>query len=341
MARVRSGVTIGAARQELAAIGAAVSRDYAAAYGGRPWSFEIVPMQDDLVRNIRPALLVLFATVAVVLLIACANVAALLLARGESRRREMAVRTALGASRSRIVRQLLTEGSVLALIGGGAGLALAVSAPAIAAMPALSALPRFAEVSIDWRVLSFTAIVAMATALRVCARAGDRMVDHLRRRSSPRTTRVTTAGRALAGLEIGLASLVLVVALLLARSFAGLLDVDPGFAPSGVVSMRVSLPPKYQGAPELTRFYDSVLDQARRIPGMDAVAAVTHLPLSGALLGSSFVVPAEAGRAEAAGRRGSPRRHARLLPRAEHSARRGARLHRRRHRGRSAGRGHR
>ena len=292
VARVRPGVTIGAARQELAAIGAALSRDYPSAYGGRSWGFEIVRMQDDLVRHIRPALLVLFATVVLVLLIACANVAALLLARGASRRREMAVRAALGASRSRILAQLLTEGAVLALVGGAAGLALAAAAPALSAAPALAALPRFSEVSIDWRVFAFALLMAVATSLVFALAPAVELSALSSRLGGARVTRATGAGRILAGVEIALASLVLVVALLLARSFARVLAADPGFDPAGVVSMRIALPPKYRGAEDVVRFYDTALDQARRIPGIDSVAAVTQLPLSGAMLGSSFTVDA-------------------------------------------------
>ena len=292
VARVRPGVTIGAARQELAAIGAALSRDYPSVYGGRSWGFEIVRMQDDLVRHIRPALLVLFATVVLVLLIACANVAALLLARGASRRREMAVRAALGASRSRILAQLLTEGAVLALVGGAAGLALAAAAPALSAAPALAALPRFSEVSIDWRVFAFALLMAVATSLVFALAPAVELSALSSRLGGARVTRATGAGRILAGVEIALASLVLVVALLLARSFARVLAADPGFDPAGVVSMRIALPPKYRGAEDVVRFYDTALDQARRIPGIDSVAAVTQLPLSGAMLGSSFTVDA-------------------------------------------------
>lgn len=294
-ARIRDGVTLEAARDELAAIGSAVSRDFAAGYGGRKWSFDIVRMQDDAVRGVRPALLVLLGTVSMVLLIASINVAALLLARSGGRRREMAVRAALGASRGRLMRQLLTEGLVIAGFGGVAGLALALATPALAQVPALSSLPRFSELSLDWRVgLSAAGIVmlaallfALAPALELSGKAGPRASDALR--SATRSRSAARVSRWLAGTEVALTSTVLVLALLFARHLTALLEIDPGFTASNVVTARVSLPPKYATAASITQFVDAVEDRLRNAPGVESVAAVTQLPLSGAMLGSAFV----------------------------------------------------
>ena len=293
VARLKDDVTFDAARDEIAAIGSTVARDFASSYGGRQWGFDIVRMQEDAVRGMRPALLVLLGTVSLVLLIASVNVAALLLARADGRRREMAVRGALGASRGRLMRQLLAEGFVLAGIGGIAGLTLAVVTPALARVPALSALPRFSELSIDWRVgvcaagvVVLTAIVfALAPALELsdAARAGEAL------RSAARSRAAARVSRWLAAAEVALTSAVLVLALLFAGHLAALLDAAPGFNPSNVVTARVSLPPKYSNAASITQFVDRMQDRLRSEPGVESVAAVTQLPLSGAMLGSAFI----------------------------------------------------
>ena len=301
IARIRQGVPLGAAREEMAQLGEALSRDYARDYGGRRWSFEVVDMHDDVLRSVRPALEVLIATVLFVLLIACANVAALLLSKSEARRREMAIRAALGASRARVVRQLMTEGLVLASLGGVAGLLIPAAVPRIAAAAALASLPRFDDVSLDWRVCMFAAIVSIGSALLFTlapvagfsGRRALRMQDVLR--TGGRTSPSNRIGRVLAVAEIALATMVLAVALVLSRGFAGLVDRDPGFDPNRVMSARVALPARYQSGPDQARFFEAVLDRVRQIPGVRSAAAVSQLPLSGAMLGSSFVIPPASG----------------------------------------------
>jgi putative ABC transport system permease protein len=295
IARIAPAASIAGARGELRALGDVLTREHANAYRDGTWSFTVVRMQDDVLKGVRPALLVLFATVGLVLLGACANVAALLLARGEGRRREMAVRAALGASRARIVRQLVTEGLALALIGGLAGLAIAATLPGVASLPPLSSLPRFDEIAIDWRVVGFAVAVSLVTALifavapalELSSLKGVRATETLR--ASGRSRRTLRAGRILAALEIALAALVLAVALLMARGFSRLLHVEAGFDTSGLVTMRVALPPKYNAAGAVTRFFDGALERIRALPGVTNAAAVSQLPLSGALLASTFV----------------------------------------------------
>ncbi len=298
VARVRDDIPFATAREEISAVGAALSRDFGSAYGNRAWSFDLVPMKEDLVRGVRPALMVVLATVALVLLIASVNVAALLLARAESRRREMAVRAALGASRGRLTRQLLTEGFVLAGIGGILGSVLALAAPAIARVPQLGMLPRFSDVAIDWRVAGCAALLVCITAVLFAVAPALELSRPPARsstlRSSSGSPPAVRLGRWLAASEVAIASAVLVVALLFAKNLAVLLDVEPGFTSANVFTARVALPPKYGTADAIARFFDEVLNRTRQLPGVDAVAAVTQLPLSGAALGSSFTVDAAA-----------------------------------------------
>jgi putative ABC transport system permease protein len=301
IARIRDGVGLAAVQGELAGLGASLSTDYAREYAGRRWSFDVVDMQSDVLSGVRPALVVLLAVVVFVLLIACANVAALLLSRSEARRHEMAIRAALGASRARVVRQLITEGFVLASLGGACALLIAATVPRIATATALAPLPRFDDISLDWRVGVFAAIVSMVSALlfTVAPAAGligkraARAQDALR--TGGRSVAGHRIGRVLAAAEIALATTVLGVALVLARAFAGIVDGDPGFDPNRVMSARVTLPARYQSGLDQTQFFDAVIDRVRQIPGVRSAAAVSQVPLSGAMLGSAFLIPPGAG----------------------------------------------
>ena len=293
--RLAGGATLADARAQLTAAGVELAAAYPEYRGGR-WSFDAVRMSEDVVRSVRPALLVVFAIVSVVLFIACANVGALLLSRATARHREMAIRAAVGASRSRIARQLLTEGIVLATFGGAVGLAIASTVPFLARLPPLSAIPRFDEVVLDWRVTVFAALASMLTALvfamapvvELSGRQGVRTGQTLR--TACRGQRAIRAGRALAVVQISLSTAVLVIALVLARGFAGVLATDPGFSGEDVVSMRVGLSPRYRTPAEVARFYDQAIERVKQLPGVRNAAAVTQLPLSGAMLGSTFAL---------------------------------------------------
>ena len=282
-------------RGQLVSLGSRLSTTYPE-YASRRISFDAVRMDHDVVRDIRPALLVLFATVALVLLIAASNVAALLLARAVSRQREIAVRAALGASPARIARQLLTEGVVLSLIGGICGLGLSALAPVIARVPPLSSMPRFDQVAVDWRVATFAVVVSalagvlvMLAPLRELAkRKGTLGLEVLRLTGRPQG--VIRASRTLLVAQIAVTASVLVIALTLARGFATLLGGDSGFTSDGVLTMRIALPPKYPTGVEVNRFYDTTIERIQAISGVHSAAAISQLPLSGSMLGSRFTL---------------------------------------------------
>ena len=253
VARVRPDVSMEQVDQQLAALGARLTAEgeYPAA---RPFSFRAVPVRQDVFGSVRPALLVLLGAVAFVLLIACANVANLLLVRGEERQREMAVRVAMGAARGRLVRQVLTESLVLALGGGGAGVLLAVlgTRGLLALDPA--SIPRVQQVSVDGTVLLFALAVAVATGVVFGAAPALQAVRHdpqaaLRdggRGASP-GRRHLAGRRALALGQLALAVVLVIGAGLMVRTFQALRDIEPGFVPDHVLSMRLSLPSSSYG----------------------------------------------------------------------------------------------
>jgi putative ABC transport system permease protein len=249
------------------------------------------PFIDSVVGNVRLPLLVLLGAVAFVLLISCANVANLLLARAATRHREMAIRTALGAGRGRLIRQLLTESLLLSLVGGILGVIFA--AWAVDALVALSpaSLPRVAEVALDGRVLAFTAAVALATGVAfgvVPALSASRpdLNDALKD-----GTRGSSSGRgrlrkALVVAEVALSLVLLVGAGLMVRSFIRLRDVDPGFRPDHALTLSVSLPVADSVVTEadrerFLRFYTLTNQRLARLPGVVAVGGCNIMPLSG------------------------------------------------------------
>jgi putative ABC transport system permease protein len=287
VARLAPGVTMGAARDEVSALLERWAETFPDTHHPDPETHAMVlhPLQGDLVGNARTPLMLLLGTVGFVLLIACANVANLMLARAEGRKREIAVRSSLGAERWRLVRQFLTESVVLAAAGAvlGLGLAWAGLEAVLATNP--NAVPRAAEVGLDGRALLFTAAVAVATGLlfglapALRARAGNLFVALKEGGRSTGGVSTRALRRGLVVAEVALATMLVLGAGLLLRSFASLQSVDPGFEPGGALSFQVSLPAEqYPEAAGVRAFYDRLLAATRALPGVEAAAAVSGLP---------------------------------------------------------------
>jgi putative ABC transport system permease protein len=248
----------------------------------------VIPLQQDLIVDVRGKLILLQCAIGLVLLIACANVANLLLSRAAVRQKEMAVRAALGASRARIVRQLLTESVVLAFVGGALGLAVSWGALAILKLGLPMNTPGWPEISIDWHVFMFVAGIAilagalsgLAPAVTISRLDLAGMMKAAGRRSVG-AAGVRLRGALIAG-EVGLAVLLAVSAGLLLRSLWLLMRVDPGFRPERILTVRVSPNPSVCGSrSECTALYDELLRWARGITGISGVAAINAIPLGG------------------------------------------------------------
>jgi len=292
IARMKKGVTLAQAQEEMNGIAGRLYEQY---YKHTGFEVKVVSLQGDLVKKMRPALLVLLAAVGFVLLIACANVANLLLGRATSREKELAIRAAMGAGRVRLVRQLLTESVLLALLGGIAGVMLAVWG--VQALLALSPadLPRLDQVSIDARVLVFTfAVAALTGILFGLAPAVKASRINLTQTLKEGSRSVAGGGshrlrRLIVVVEIALSLVLLVGAGLLMRSFFRLMRVDPGFDPHNVLTMKVQVPrSKYKDGPAVANFYQQLLEKIRALPGVESAAAISHLPLSGDYWGGTL-----------------------------------------------------
>jgi predicted permease len=296
LARLHGEAHFSQAREELRRFAARGRSQFASSYPGGVWQFTIVPFADDVLKDARMSLRLLLALVGLVLLMACANVANLLLARGETRASELAIRTALGASPARLAGELMAEALVLAACGSALGLGLAGAAPIVLRAVDPGALPRLDDASLDGRVVAFMIAVALLTAGLF---ASVPLLERLRprsvvvfgpTRSGGRTRRSAIAGRLLVLTQTALATTIIVSALLLTLTFNRLQAADLGFSRDHILTARVSLSPPYSGGPAATQFFDAALQAARRVPGVVSAAAVTQLPLSGALLGSTFLV---------------------------------------------------
>ena len=284
--RLAPGMTVAQASSVLNGIAATVGARFPEMYGGRGVS--LVPLHEDLVGDARPALYLLLGLVGFVLVIACANVANLLLARCAERDREVAIRAALGASRLRLASHFLAESLTLAAAGGLAGLLVAAWARDIIVWLVPENLPRADAIGIDWRVLLFTIAVSVGTGLLLGAipaiAASRRGAGHCL--SAPRglagSRQRAAAQSLLIVAEVALSLTLLVGAGLLARSFWQLNGVNPGFQPAGVLTFEVALPhTKYPTGDARVRFQEDVLARVRHIPGVSRVGAATNLPLSG------------------------------------------------------------
>jgi putative ABC transport system permease protein len=292
LARLKPGVTLAQANREMAELATQLEREYPAVNGGKSAQAEI--LQDVMSEGVRQSLWVLFGAVGFILLIACVNVANLLLARAADRRQEIALRLALGAGRWRIVRQLLSESLLLALLGGVFGVVLGrwMLAGLLALAP--GDIPQLSRVSLNGAVLFFTLGVAALTSV-LCgllpawqaARADLRAALKEAGRSSAGAARAVTR-KTLLVVEVGLALALLVGAGLLARSMQRALSVDPGFNPENLLTMRVKLPDDAYPLPRRLAFYEESLARIGALPGVRAVSLTISLPIDGSFWDSVF-----------------------------------------------------
>jgi putative ABC transport system permease protein len=296
IAQLKPGVSVERAQTELSAIAAALATEFPARNAG--WGARVLPLHAQLSGEYRTALLVLSGAVAFVLLIACANVANLLLARGAARQREIAIRSALGAARSRVVRQLLTESFVLALFGGALGLLVAQWGVALLLAISPVDLNTTSTVSLSYPVLLFTATASLLTAI-VCGLApafegsrtevqetlkdGARQVGGGVRHRRLRQTFVVA--------EIALAVVLLVGAGLMLRSFGALQRVNPGYSTNNILTMRLQLPnTKYRDDEQRIRFFREAISRIQEVPGVQSAGAISYLPLTGLGAGTGFTI---------------------------------------------------
>jgi putative ABC transport system permease protein len=292
-ARLKPGVTLLQAHAEMDTIGRRLEQQYPDSNG--KVGVSLLPLRDYVVGDIRPVLLVLMAAVVFVLLIGCANVANLLLARATARAKEITIRRTLGANRWRLLRQLLTESVLLALLGGVLGLLLA--AWAVPALLALSPpeIRQFQQIGINREVLTFSFVASL-----ICGIVFGLMPAMQASRSNSGQTlkegeRGSTANRgrtrsALVIVEVGLSLVLLVGAGLLVKSFARLMQVDPGFDPNHVLTFNIGLPTSADGPRQLA-FYQQVMQRLQALPGVQVAGAVSRLPLAGGNSSRSFNTP--------------------------------------------------
>ena len=282
--RLRAGQALEPTARRLEALAARLAAEYPES--NRGWGVIVTPLHESLVRGLRPTLLLLLGAVGFVLLIASANVAGMMLARGAARRRELAIRAALGAGRWQLVRQLLTETAALTFLGGVLGIGLAAwGVDALLSQAPENLRPTDAAV-LDGTVLAFTFGVAALTSLvfgllpavQAARRGGEASLQESGRLTGgvdrQRTRRLLVAA------EVALALLLLVGAGLMVQSFRRLLAVDPGFRTSSVVSARLSVPRTGRDTAAVIDFYRELVDRAGALPGVSAAAAVSYLPLT-------------------------------------------------------------
>lgn len=293
--RLKPGVDSARAAREISSIAVAIGQAHRAGFGDRV--MELTSLRDAVVGPVKKPLMVLLGAVGLVLLIACANVANLLLARASSRRREVAIRTALGGERPRIVRQLLTESIVLALAGGLAGIVVAFVGLRALLVLAASALPRADAVGLDAGVLLVTAIASIGTGLAFgivpAIRATRTDLRQDLSDAAGRTTGSRQQHRLLDGLvaaEVALSLVLLVGAGLLMRGFVNLIGVDPGLDPKNLLTFQVSSPATGADSLRYRQFFGPVLDRIRTTPGVRSAAMIHMLPIQACCMSGKFTI---------------------------------------------------
>ncbi|MFL6281049.1 MAG: ABC transporter permease [Vicinamibacterales bacterium] len=288
IARLNEGVTLEQARTEMNAISAQLESEFPES--NKNVRVLVTQAQDQLVQNIRPAILLLTGAVILVLLIACANVANLLLARAVDRQKEIAVRIALGAGRLRIVRQMIVESVVLSCVGGAAGLLVTAWVISFLTTGAVAALPRMHNVAIEWRVILFAFALAVVTGIIFglvpavhATRMPIRASLNEESRGGSGSARQRKLHSSLVVVEIGLALVLLIGAGLLLRSFAQLTRVSPGFNPSNLLIVNLPLSPEeYDDDVSRTSVVEQIVSRVRALPGVESAAITTMLPMAGA-----------------------------------------------------------
>ncbi len=291
-ARLKDDVSLEQARTELESIGLGLRQEYPGFSADE--GYNIVSLREAIVGDVRSILMTLFGAVGFVLLIACANVANLLLVRASGREREIAVRMAIGATRTRVIRQLVTESAILALVGGILGLTFAFWGTELLLALVPEEIPRVASVAVDWTVLGFTMFISMATGLLfgllpALHSSGGNLMNAVRegggKHTAGRTRRNVRNGLIIS--EVAVSLILLVGAGLMVRTFMALNEVNPGFDPELVHTARVWIPGStYSEDVQVTGFYREVLDQMKARPGIDGAAAVLSLPINPGLTGT-------------------------------------------------------
>jgi len=291
---LKPGIGPELAQSRLDALAAQLRAEYSTNYpAGSDWSIEVEPLQESLVGNVRPMLLVLMGAVVLIILLASVNVANLLLARASGRQREMAVRLAMGASRARMIRQMLTESMILSLVSGLVGVLTAMAALYFVQFLSVQ-VPRLAEVQVDWTVLSFALLVSLLAGLGfglVPALQSSKAEIAVAMREGARGSGTSGKTNRLRGLliasETALAVMLMVGAGLLLRTFWGLLQENPGFNPSRIVAGNFYLPvpnnpdmDRYSNPEILNSFVREALRRVRTIPGVEFAALTTDLPVT-------------------------------------------------------------
>jgi putative ABC transport system permease protein len=294
IARLKAGVTLEQAQAEMSTIAARLEREHPRDNTG--YAVRLVSLPEDTVGGLRTTLLTLFGAVAFVLLIACANVANLLMVRAASRQKEIALRRALGAPRRRLARQFLTESVLLAIVGGGLGLLLALWGMSLVERLGSRVTPLLANIQMDWRVLGFTFAVAILTGLIFGLAPALQMSNPNLNETLKEGGRNTVASRspvrsALVISEVAMALVLLIAAGLMIESVMRLRDVHPGFNAENQLTMSVVLPTaKYPKAAQWVTFYDQLGKRLEALPGVEAAGFTSVLPMSSNFDGRGLAV---------------------------------------------------
>ncbi len=288
LGRIKPGLSLSQVQSDMDRVGKTIMELHRS-YPYETYGFGIIlhPLLEETVGDVKMSLMLLMAAVGLILLIACANIANLLLARSAERQQEMETRLALGASGWRLARQLLTESILLAFTGGILGVAITPWVLQGLVAVAAKSLPRAVHTSIDLRVLALAAAASLATGILfglapALQAARKRRFDGLKGTKSTEGRQPKRLRSALIVSETALSLLLVAAAGLLLRSFGQILKVDPGFRPNGVLTLRVALPDAVYSKPEQVRgFYNRLLEQVERLPGVESAGAISALPLSG------------------------------------------------------------